>query len=66
MEGLVSTNQLVADLLLDLYPGNDTAIVRIREELARVSAIPGPVGYAFREHTLRVGTIEVRKSKNPM
>jgi len=39
----MSTNQLVADLLLDLYPGNDTAIARIREELARVSAIPGPV-----------------------
>ena len=36
------TIQLVADLLLDLYPGNDSAIVRVREELARVSAIPGP------------------------
>jgi hypothetical protein len=39
----MSTSQLVADLLLDLYPGNDCAIVRVREELARVSAIPGPV-----------------------
>jgi len=38
----MSTKQLVADLLLDLYPGNDLAIARIREELARVSAIPGP------------------------
>ena len=39
----MSTSQLVADLLLDLYPGDDCAITEIRDEVERLSAIPGPV-----------------------
>ncbi len=37
----MSNSQLVSDLLLDLYPGDDNAIVCVREEVARITAIPG-------------------------
>jgi DNA-binding NtrC family response regulator len=36
-------SQLVTDLLLDLYPGDDPAIVLVRNELGRVSMTPGAV-----------------------
>jgi DNA-binding NtrC family response regulator len=37
------TSQLVTELLVDLYPGDDPAVAQIRDDLARVSAIPGSV-----------------------
>ncbi len=39
----MSPSQLVTDLLLDLYPGNDPKIARVRDELRRVSEVPGAV-----------------------
>ena len=39
----MSQSQLVNDLLLDLYPGDDIAIARVRGEISRVAGIPGPV-----------------------
>jgi hypothetical protein len=44
--------------------GRHPRSVRIMKPVILISRIDG--GYAFREHTLRVGTIEVRKSKNPI
>src|SRR5579863_8700569 len=39
----MSSSQLVNDVLVDLYPGDDSPIARVRDEVRRVSEIPGPV-----------------------
>lgn len=38
----MSASEVVNGLLNDLYPGEDPAVVQVRKDLARVSAIPGP------------------------
>lgn len=38
----MAASNLVTDLLLDLYPGDDQDIARIRADLGRVASIPGP------------------------
>src|SRR2546427_10899764 len=39
---MIPATQLVEDLLLDLYPGDDLAVADVRREVARVCSIPGP------------------------
>jgi transcriptional regulator of aromatic amino acid metabolism len=39
----MSKPELVRDLLADLYPGDDPAVAKIRQDIGRLSAIPGPV-----------------------
>jgi hypothetical protein len=39
----MSSSQLVTDIPVDVYPGDDPAVAQVRDELRRVSEIPGPV-----------------------